>query len=190
MQSAGPQKEAKHGGKKGKGKKKSFDSTQFSNTKQKYRERGKERVSFVEQTHKQQGPTVVAVTEDLVVRSNEEEEGGAEETTCEQRSVGVEGEEVREEEEGEGGSEKGDEGMGEQKSEDVKEGEEVVKEGEEDVKKGKEVKKGGGEEVVKEEGVVAGGDDGLSDEEEKRVLLAEENLQQLEEAEKVEAVEL
>ena len=70
QQSAGPQKEEKP--KKGaKGKKKSFDTTQSSNPKQKYRQKGKNKgtSSLVEQAHKQKAPQLVAVHESEAVKS-------------------------------------------------------------------------------------------------------------------------
>lgn len=65
MQSAGPQKEAKRDKKaKGK-KKKVFDSTQSSNPKLKYRQKDRVSASLAEQTHKQKEPTIVTFVEDV-----------------------------------------------------------------------------------------------------------------------------
>lgn len=160
-QSAGPQKESsKHGGKRGKGKKKSFDTTQSSNPKLKYREKKDHRSAqaLAEQTHKQKAPMIVSVVP-------EEEE---------------EGEEGKEEIEA-----KGEEPVAVETTEELTEGDGV-----EESKEVAIAGESGGDGDHGDRGDHGDheddGDEGdQSDEEEKKILLAEENIHQLEEAEKV-----
>lgn len=164
LQSAGPQKESKSSKKEKGKKKKSFDTTQSSNSKLKYRQEGggmKGPSSLAKQTHKQFPPTIALVYE----RTAGEEEGrlGRElDAVEENETVKEEVEEVEVvEEERSGELEPGSNGDGSGDKETgvggvIGEVVDAAIDGEED--------------VVMEE----------LDEEEKRVLLEEENIQQLE----------